>query len=106
MGSAQNELPTSSAPHAKALIGPIGIGMCVQVEAMGGTKIGNIIMIPANGAIMEPSAIEPVSGGAIVATCPFLMWGGLEVSMTAGMNLVGVIGVVLIVLVVNSRNAR
>ena len=107
LGRSQNELPPSGTPHAKALVGPVGIGARVQKEAMGGAKISNIVMIPANGAIMEPSSIESVSGSAIVAECPFLMWGGnVEVSMIAGMNLVGIVGVVLIVLVVNSRNAR
>ena len=102
LGHSQNELPTSGAPRTKVLVGPVGIGVCVQKEA-----IGDVVMIPANGAIMEPGSIEPVSSSAIVAAGPFLMRrGDIKVAMIAGAKLVGIVCVVLIVLVVNTRKAR
>ena len=81
-------------------------GACRE-SSHGWTESKYIVVVPTNGLAMEPCSIKPVSRSAVVATCPFFMRGSdIEITMIAGMDLVGILGVVLVVLVVNPTKAR
>ena len=61
-------------------------------------------MVPANGLIVEPGSIEPVTGRTALTACPFLMRFGDRIgSMSAVVDLLSIISVILVVLVFDSR---
>ena len=104
LNCSQDQLPTLGTPHTKMLISPGGVGMLVEKITRGGFEVGNVSVVPANGLVVEPRSIKPVTRRTTVSTGPFFMRvGDVERTVITVVDLIGVLSVVLVVLVFASR---
>ena len=104
LNCSQDQLPTPGTPRAKMLISPGGMGMLVKKITRGGFEVGNVSVVPANGLVMEPRSIKPVTRRTTMSTGPFFMRvGDMERTVITIVDLIGVLSVILVVLVLNPR---
>ena len=68
-----------------------------------GTRHVIVSLSHLNSAVVEPGAIEPISGSTVGAASPFFMREcNIKISMIASMKMVNIVHIILIVLIVNS----
>ena len=76
----------------------------VKKITRGGFEVGNVGVVPGKGLVMEPRSIKPVTRRTAMSTGPFFMRvGDMERTVITSVDLIGVLSVILIVLVFDSR---
>ena len=80
--------------------------MSIKKIAGSGFVVFNVVVVPAEGLVVEPGAIKPVTRRTTLAASPFLIgFGNRPGSVGRIVNPLSVVSVILVVLVFNSRKS-